>query len=281
MSEKSEMNCAMLADVAAELALGVLTGRERADAIEHLDRCEACREDVRKLIATGEEFLGLLPPAEPPAGFETRVLDRLGMMASAAPAAPAAPAAVAPAVVVPAAVVPAAAAPAVPAAGRSTIARIAARRDPPGKHGHRRAPRPAPRLAGVPRARRLLAAAVISVAVAGAGIGGWAIHPGGGSAELTSATLTSASHQSVGRVFVYREDPHWLYMTVDLDNGNNDTVDCQVVTSDGKVREMGVFQLSNGYGWWSSPLPLTGGMPQGARLVASDGTVLAAATFTG
>ncbi len=38
MSELNDMTCAELADVAAELALGVLTGRERAMAIAHLDR---------------------------------------------------------------------------------------------------------------------------------------------------------------------------------------------------------------------------------------------------
>src|SRR6185437_2990435 len=90
MSEMHEMSCAMLADAAAELALGVLTGRERADAIEHLDLCETCREDVRKLMATGDELLGLLPLAEPRAGFETRVLDRLGLLAPGLPA-PSAP----------------------------------------------------------------------------------------------------------------------------------------------------------------------------------------------
>ncbi len=79
MSELNDMTCAELADVAAELALGVLTGRERAVAIAHLDKCDACREDVRQLMATGEQLLELLPPAEPPAGFETRVLERLGL----------------------------------------------------------------------------------------------------------------------------------------------------------------------------------------------------------
>jgi anti-sigma-K factor RskA len=248
----------MLADAAAELALGVLTGRERADAVEHLDRCEACREGVRKLIATGEEFLGLLPPAEPPAGFETRVLDRLGMMAAAAPVALAA----------------------APAAGRITVPPVMLRRDSPGRHGRRRASRPARRLAAVPRARQLLVAAAIAVIVAGAGIGGWASHPGGNPAQLTSATMTSASSQPVGEVFVYRESPHWVYMSVDLENRNNDTVSCEVINADGTLSEMGVFQLKNGYGWWSSPLPTTAGMPRGARLVTSDGTVLAAATFT-
>jgi hypothetical protein len=78
MSELNEMSCEEFADVAAELALGVLTGRERAQAITHLDQCDTCREHVRQLSLTGEEMLGLLPSREPPAGFETRVMGRLG-----------------------------------------------------------------------------------------------------------------------------------------------------------------------------------------------------------
>jgi hypothetical protein len=74
MSEVNEMGCAEFADAAAELALGVLTGRERAQALAHLDRCEECRENVRQLTVTGEELVGLLPAIEPPAGFETRRL---------------------------------------------------------------------------------------------------------------------------------------------------------------------------------------------------------------
>ena len=83
MSELNSMSCAEFSDSAAELALGVLTGRERAEALAHLDYCEACREHVRQLTATGEQMLGLLPTAEPPAGFETRVMDRLGLAAPA------------------------------------------------------------------------------------------------------------------------------------------------------------------------------------------------------
>jgi hypothetical protein len=79
MSELNSMSCAEFHDSAAELALGVLTGRERAEALAHLDHCEACREHVRQLATIGEEMLGLLPAAEPPAGFETRVMDRLGL----------------------------------------------------------------------------------------------------------------------------------------------------------------------------------------------------------
>ena len=52
MSELNEMGCAEFAGVAAELALGVLTGRERARALAHLDRCDACRE-VRSELPGG------------------------------------------------------------------------------------------------------------------------------------------------------------------------------------------------------------------------------------
>ncbi len=59
MSELNQIGCAEFADVAAELALGVLTGRERAQALAHLDRCDACRQTVRELTVTGEELVGL------------------------------------------------------------------------------------------------------------------------------------------------------------------------------------------------------------------------------
>jgi hypothetical protein len=71
------VDCDRCADVAAELALGVLTGRERADAVPQLDRCDGCREDVRELTLTGEELLMLLPEATPPAGFAYRVQHEL------------------------------------------------------------------------------------------------------------------------------------------------------------------------------------------------------------
>ena len=72
------MDCDGLAEVAAELALGVLTGRERAQAIMHLDGCGTCREHIRRLALTEEDLLGLLPGRGPPAGFETGVMGRIG-----------------------------------------------------------------------------------------------------------------------------------------------------------------------------------------------------------
>jgi hypothetical protein len=75
--ELGRMDCGELADIAAELALGAVTGRERAQALAHLDQCRACRERVGRLMTTGERLLALLPGIEPPPGFETRVLERI------------------------------------------------------------------------------------------------------------------------------------------------------------------------------------------------------------
>jgi VIT1/CCC1 family predicted Fe2+/Mn2+ transporter len=72
-----EPGCVGFAAVRAELALGALTGRERAEALAHLEHCLACREKVRRLITRGEKLLELLPAAEPPPGFERRVLKQL------------------------------------------------------------------------------------------------------------------------------------------------------------------------------------------------------------
>jgi anti-sigma-K factor RskA len=221
MSELNSMSCAEFHDSAAELALGVLTGRERAEALTHLDHCEACREHVRQLATIGEEVLGLLPFAEPPAGFETRVMDRLGL---AAPA---------------------------PQPLRHR------RRRP--VWGHEFSP------------RRALAAAAVVVALLGAALGGWGLHAStapAASSALTSATMIAAAdHDNVGEVYVYSGDQHWMYMSVDLESGN-DTVICQLVDSNGHITTVGSFRLADGYG-----------SPVGARLVTANGTVLATASF--
>jgi hypothetical protein len=72
------VDCGELADLAAEIALGAVTGRERAEAVAHLGRCAACRERVGRLMITEERLVGLLPAAEPPPGFEARVAERTG-----------------------------------------------------------------------------------------------------------------------------------------------------------------------------------------------------------
>jgi hypothetical protein len=234
MSELSEMTCEEFSNVAAELALGVLTGRERARALAHLDRCDACRDEVRQLTQTGEELLGLLPTAEPPAGFESRVLARIGI-------------------------------------------------EPPAKKSRRwklgrwSAARPA----GV--TRRMLATAAVVAAIAVAVLGGWGLRTATAptataSSPLSSAALTSANHQTTGKIYVYNGSSRWLYMGMTTYRSNG-TVICQVVGKDGHVTTLGSFQVKNGYGSWGSALPAGTGPLAGARLISANGAVLATASF--
>jgi hypothetical protein len=61
-----------------EAALGLLSGTERTEVLEHLGGCEQCRELMHELSAVADELVLLAPQAEPPAGFEQRVLARMG-----------------------------------------------------------------------------------------------------------------------------------------------------------------------------------------------------------
>jgi hypothetical protein len=252
MSELNEMSCAEFADAAAELALGVLTGRERARALAHLDRCEACRENVRQLTVTGEELVGLLPAIEPPAGFETRVMERLGL-GTPAPAP-------------------------VPVRPLSPVRRFGLKLADWTGGGTGRS--------GVRQPRRILAAAAMAVAVVAAGLGGWGLHAATSSptaSPLSSATLLTASHQTAGKIYFYDAGSRWLYMSVNLSSGSgalgDSTVICQVEGPDGHVTTVGSFRLTGGYGYWGSPDPVTDGQLTGARLVTTTGKVLATATF--
>lgn len=64
-------------DRLVELALGELTGRDRADALQHLSTCRGCRERVDELVQVSEELLLAAPEAEPPLGFESVVMRKL------------------------------------------------------------------------------------------------------------------------------------------------------------------------------------------------------------
>jgi hypothetical protein len=245
MSEPNEMGCDEFADVGAELALGVLTGRERAAALAHLDRCDRCRKDVRQLTMTGEELLGLLPAGEPPAGFETRVMERLGMVVSS----------------------------------KAPVRRI--RQVGRARHFGRELISSLTGKGRVGRTRRMLAAAAVALAVIVSGLSGWGLRgatPSPAGSPLSSAALLSASHQTVGTIYFYDGSSRWLYMSVNMDSGNG-TVICQVEGPDGHVTTLGSFRLAGGQGYWGSPDPANSGPLTGARLISTDGTVLATASF--
>jgi hypothetical protein len=237
VSELSEMECAGFADVTGELALAVLTGRERAAALEHLDRCAACREKVRRGAVTAEKLLELLPATEPPAGFEARVMERLGLTALR----------------------PGSASQAILARGRRRFGREPGE----GRPGRAR--------------RVLAAAAVTLAAVSALGgwrLGAATSSPA--RASVSSAALLSISHQPVGTIFFYNGGQQWLSVSVDAGSGAG-TVTCQLVSRDGRVTTIGSFWLDAGYGTWASPGPVSRGQFTSAQVVSADGTVLATA----
>jgi anti-sigma factor RsiW len=69
-----DLTCAEVRELAAELALGVLFGQARDDALRHAERCEACRAELEAFSRIGDELMHMAPSAEPPSGFEDRVL---------------------------------------------------------------------------------------------------------------------------------------------------------------------------------------------------------------
>lgn len=129
--------------------------------------------------------------------------------------------------------------------------------------------------------RRGLAAVAVCLAVVGAGLGGWRVGAGSvpAASQLASASLVSATSQHAGKLFYFKGDPEWLYMSVDLGSGNG-TVTCQVIAANGRVTTIGSFRLADGYGAWGSPDPGDLGELTGARLVSASGAVLATGTFT-
>ena len=69
----SEMDCAVFQDVAAEFALGILTGPDRAAALKHMERCASCQAEVASLAAAADRLLDLVPARGAPDGFESRI----------------------------------------------------------------------------------------------------------------------------------------------------------------------------------------------------------------
>lgn len=71
------LDCAEARDLAPEFCLGVLDGAGRADVVDHIDRCAACRTVVAEMAEAADSIVLLAPEAEPPRGFERRVLAQL------------------------------------------------------------------------------------------------------------------------------------------------------------------------------------------------------------
>jgi hypothetical protein len=74
-------DCQRLDAIADELAVGLLTGVDRAWALEHLEDCHACRTEVATLTEVADAVLLLAPGRSPDAGFEQRIVTRVSQAA--------------------------------------------------------------------------------------------------------------------------------------------------------------------------------------------------------
>ena len=77
--EVRERGCEQCENELAELALGVLTGRERARVLSHVESCPRCAEELEVLSRTADTVVMAAPEMEPPLGFEVRLFERMGV----------------------------------------------------------------------------------------------------------------------------------------------------------------------------------------------------------
>jgi hypothetical protein len=74
----STFACAEVRELAPELAVNIVGGPERADALDHMSECGPCRAYVAELAEAADALTLLAAEAEPPPGFEQRVLAAIG-----------------------------------------------------------------------------------------------------------------------------------------------------------------------------------------------------------
>ncbi|MGW7419369.1 zf-HC2 domain-containing protein [Streptomyces sp. NPDC054813] len=236
----SDAHCEKLREIGAELALGVLPGRERAEAVAHLDGCADCREYVRQLTGIGDRLIGLLPDGAPPPGFETRVARSLNEQAAGAE-------------------------------GQRPVARA-----PRGWRSHARRARL--RLAAV-AATLAVAVGFAGWAIGSAVEGAVTASPAVESEPVLVGDMTPAGGgQPVGEVYAHPGSPGWIFMSVAL-TGTPYTgkVTCLLERADGAAVRVGEFPLRAGRGNWGVAVPVDLTKYTGARLTSAAGTVLATA----
>jgi Putative zinc-finger len=70
----STQSCAGVRERAPDLALGALTGPERAEVVAHLDGCPSCQALVGEYASVADSLLDLVPEAQPPAELAAPVI---------------------------------------------------------------------------------------------------------------------------------------------------------------------------------------------------------------
>ncbi len=227
----------------AEMALGVLDPEERTSVLTHLANCPACREELLELSAVADRIAAQAPLAEPPAGFEDRVLARIDSQILGGISA-------------------------LPRnrwerAVRHTYRAAGGRRSVSWKH-----------LAAVAAAAALLLGAGAAIGSAATGTpstvasdttGGW------------SASLLVGPSGPVGRVFFDSDSHPWMSMGISASQVG--TLRCELVSPAGKVIVLGTFQVTSQGGYWATYIPGSARGANTVRLVDTSGKMVATATM--
>jgi hypothetical protein len=244
--------CDWFQSVAAEFALGSLTGAERSFAIAHLEVCESCLALVKSLSVAADALLLVAPELDPPAGFEVRLLEvmRSRDLTSAKD----------------------------PRRGEQEAIRPGAARQQDGAEDSN----------VIPLRRRkasLLRVAAVAVVFGAAGVAvGAAVdnHPAShvASSSIRMADLKGVGSEAsldMGQVVVSGGNPAWILMTFEK-SGWSGWVSC-VVTSGGHSKVVGAFPVHHGYGSWAVQLATAGDAVTAAKIVTQGGEPMAVATL--
>jgi hypothetical protein len=71
--------CDNVSDELAALALGALSGRDRAASLAHVETCPRCADELEQLVRAADAVVAVAPEVEPPLGFESRLFARMGV----------------------------------------------------------------------------------------------------------------------------------------------------------------------------------------------------------
>jgi hypothetical protein len=273
----TSLTCDELRAMAAEVALGILSGSERADALGHMEHCVGCRVLVEGLAQTGDSLLLLAPEAEPPLGFESGVMSRLAEGEPHQPEPVDAP----------------------PETGRidnpqdagtTEERRVPDLRPVPDASADRSGPpgRSARRARTLRRRRAVVAIAAAATVLVGGTAAAVSLvdHSGSTSHQtvadqtpLRSGMLKDGSGTPVGHLYAYSGNPSWVFMDLDA-GGANGVFTCELQMANGTTVPVGQFTVQNGVGEWAHTIAVNVDQIKGARVVTPDGLTLATAAVS-
>lgn len=239
------MDCEECGRVAAELALDIVCGRERAHTLAHLEHCEPCQDLVAGLTSTVHRLVEqLVPEVSPPEGFRDRVLVAVRQPEPSEPE------------------------PAGPEAAEPEPAQT-----------------PAAKRSRVPVAAALITGATLLIGGGLVWGPADRSQPQPGAQALSSApTVVEApllsDDRTIGRAYVHTDDPSWVFVSITDPRASTTTVSCMLLRRDGPEVSLGSFAVRGGRADWGARADVDSRTLAGAELTNARGRVVASADFT-